>query len=269
MGKESGGMNSVETLLSNAERAFLARHQIAASQVVDARGLGKQARSDLMRNRAAVLAIGASCAKQGHRLRTSPGHCAVCDPKKIAFVRRHRAPGQVYVARSSALTLTKIGSSVDANGRATQLNSERYGGAEDWRLIGVYDCNEAGRVEYEAHAALAQCRAEARYRKAGVLTDCYELFACPPEVAMTVVQALIGQSTSRSGDHDRSTSPRTTNADTVLWRKGDKVSHPSRPEWGMGTVVVNGNSERLEVRFVHGGDRVLCPSLSNLQLVEK
>ncbi|SFD39644.1 DUF3553 domain-containing protein [Massilia yuzhufengensis] len=262
-------MNSVETLLSNAERAFLARHQIAVSQVVDARGLGKQARSDLMRSRAAVLAIGAPCEKQGHRLRISPGHCAVCDPKKIAFARRHRAPGQVYVARSSAMTLTKIGSSVDANGRVAQLNSERYGGAVDWRLIGVCDCNEAGRVEYEAHAALAQCRAEARYRKAGLLTNCYELFACPPEVAMTVVQALVGQSTSRPVDHDHSTSPRTANADIAHWRKGDKVSHPSRPEWGIGTVLANGDRERLEVRFANGGDRVLCPSLSNLQLVEQ
>jgi len=58
-------MNSVEALLSNAEREFLARHQITASQVVDARGLSKQARNNLMRSRAAVLAIASPCEKQG------------------------------------------------------------------------------------------------------------------------------------------------------------------------------------------------------------
>jgi len=222
-----------------------------------------------MRRHAALLAIGVPCRKHGHRLRLSPGHCAVCDPKKIAFARRHRAPGQVYVARSSALTLTKIGSAIDAKGRIAQLNSERYGGTEDWRLIGVSDCDEAGRIEYEAHAALAHSRAEARYRKAGVLTDCYELFACPPEVALTIVQALVGQSTSRPADHDHPASSETVNADMAYWRRGDKVVHPDRPEWGMGKVLANGDSERVEVRFACGGDRVLCPSLSNLQLVER
>jgi hypothetical protein len=149
-GKESKEMSSVETLLSNAEREFLARHQITASQVVDARGLSKQARGGLMRSRAAVLAIGSPCDKRSHRLRISPGHCAECDPKKIAFARRHRSPAQVYVASSSALTLTKIGSSLDANARIAQLNSERYGGVGDWRLVGMCHSSEAGRIESEA-----------------------------------------------------------------------------------------------------------------------
>lgn len=262
-------MNSVETLLSDGERQFLSRHQLTVGQVVDARGLSKQARSDLMRSRAAVLAIGSPCEKEGHRLRISPGHCAECDPKKIAFARRHRAPGQVYVACSSALTLTKIGSSVDANVRIAQLNAERYGGAGDWRLIDMCYSSEAGRIEYEAHAALAQCRAEARYRKAGVLTECYELFACPSEVAMTVVRTLIGQNLPQRVDKGSTGAPEARDGNDRIWRKGSKVIHPSRPEWGVGTVLANGNNERLEVRFVVGGDRVLCPSLSRLQLAEQ
>lgn len=262
-------MNSIEILLSAAELEFLTRHQIAVSQVVDARGLSKEARGNLMRRHGAVLAIGSPCEKQGHRLRISPGHCAVCDPKKIAFARRHRAPGQVYVASSSSLTLTKIGSSVDANDRVVRLNAERYGGADDWRLVGVCDCHEAGRIEYEAHAALAQCRAEARYRKSGVQTECYELFACPPEVAMNVVQAFVKQGASKPVTNDRGRPSKATRGEKGLWQKGEKVMHPNRPEWGIGTILANGDSDRLEVRFSSGGDRVLCPLISNLQLVQQ
>jgi len=259
-------MSSVDALLSSAERKFLARHQITVSQVVDARGLTKQARGDLMRSRAAVLAIGSPCEKQGHRLRISPGHCAECDPKKIAFARRHRSPAQVYVACSSALTLTKIGSSVNANGRIAKLNAERYGGAADWRLIDMCHSSEAGRIEYEAHAALAQCRADARYWKAGVLTECYELFACPAEVAMTVVRMLVGRSASDRVDKGCTSPSEPLNSGEVIWRKGSKVSHPGHPEWGSGTILADGDGERLEVRFAFGGDRVLCPSLSGVQL---
>ena len=253
---------SVATLLSPAEFEFLARHRIAVSQVIDARGLTKQERRLRMRSYSALLAVGNPCAAHGHRLLTSPGHCVACDPKKLAFAKRYRATGQVYVARSSSLTLTKIGSSVDASARIAQLNSDGYGGATDWRLISKFETAEAGKVEFTAHASLADCRTPGRYRKGGELTECYELFACPPEVATTLLTAIISGLASalgRPGNASQGQHKRVR-----PWRKGDRLTHPGHPEWGIGTVLANGDTERVEIHFEFGGERILCPSFANL-----
>jgi hypothetical protein len=86
---------------------------------------------------------------------------------------------------------------------------------------------------------------------------------------MTVVRTLVGQSASKQVDKGRTSAPKARRRDELIWRKGSKVLHPGRPEWGMGTVLANGDNERLEVRFACGGDRILCPSLSGLQLAEQ
>lgn len=259
-------MTHFEKILLRGEISFLQQHGIALSAVSDARGLGTDERRALMRRQGTLIAIGAPCKESGHRLRTSAGHCVMCDPKKIAFARRHRSPGQVYVARSVALTLIKVGSAKDAVGRIAQLNSETYGGGRDWQLVGVYDCPEAGKVESSVHSALAQFSAKGSYQKDGVLTDCYELFNCPAAVAMKTLQGILGlfmtEHPNLAAEPVPPQQPRTSHTDG--WNKGDRVKHPSRPEWGTGTLIADGSNERVEVRFRNGGDRVLVPSLAKL-----
>jgi hypothetical protein len=53
---------------------------------------------------------------------------------------------------------------------------------------------------------------------------------------------------------------------------GDRVRHPGRPEWGIGTIVkveplpVNGHTtQRLSIRFPNGGMKTLIEEQANLQ----
>jgi hypothetical protein len=257
------GPDTLEKLLTREERSFLERHGIALSQLVDGRGLGSDERRAVMHRSKALLAFGSRCAKEGHRLRTSAGHCVMCDPKKIAFARRHHATAEVYVARSARAVLTKVGSAADPAVRIAKLNTERYGGASDWQLVERHACDAAGKVEAAVHNALRGFAVPGRYIKDGRLTDCYELFNCPPDVAVCVLRAELGAGT---------TTPVPTFEfrqyldvpSGLQWRRGDRVRHPRWPDWGEGVLTADGNDDRIEVRFEKGGERILVPAAAAL-----
>jgi hypothetical protein len=262
--------NIVADLLTASERQFLAKHGIDESKVSDARGLGLAARRTLLQRDSSLLAIGTPCGAYGHRLRTSSGHCVMCDPKKIAFARRHRTGGEVYVAWSSTLTLTKVGTAGDAAARIAQLNSEAYGGGRGWQLVDCYMCDAAGKVEAAVHRRLGDCSAAGRYIKDGKLGDAYELFNCPAVVAVQILRDVLGLEANlpvptstmpvRPAEHTKFPSE----SGKQPWRKGDRVAHLKRPEWGIGWLTADGTAERVDVRFEHGGDKVIAPEMAHL-----
>lgn len=50
--------------------------------------------------------------------------------------------------------------------------------------------------------------------------------------------------------------------------QGQVVRKPSKPEWGLGTVI-NSSEERVEVDFEQAGFKKLCTELAGLELVEE
>jgi len=252
-----------DELLTREERSFLERHGISLSELIDGRTLDSNERRSLMHQSQALLALGTACRKAGHRLRTGAGHCAMCDPKKIAFARRHHASAEVYVARSVRLVLTKVGSAADPAVRIAKLNTERYGGASDWKLVERHACDAAGKVEVAVHNALRGFAVPGRYMKDGRLTDCYELFNCPADVAVNVLRAELAAGATNPG-HTSVSGPQLTGE---KWRRADRVRHLQRPEWGEGVLTADGDIDRIEVRFEKGGDRVLIPATAALERI--
>jgi hypothetical protein len=130
------------------------------------------------------VVLGATC-RNGHRLRTRAGHCIVCSPAALGFVRRSEAGGTVYIAISKKQDLVKIGYATDLKRRHRQFQKSKYAGADDWTLRWKYESPQAGRLELLAKRYLYGHRVEGliyEHHTDGLQTA-DEVFSCEPEVA--------------------------------------------------------------------------------------
>ena len=176
------------TAISTEQRLFLERHRICLSRVFDASGLAHGEYKKIMKDLGKLAAVGVTpCGAALHTLRSRHGHCLQCQPQCIAFIKRCEDPGKVYVARSVALGLLKIGTTLDTSLRMQQLNRHGYGGSNDWQTVFECECLAAGRVELAAQALLANYSAYCEYNEQGVTRQCYELFACDEAAAVNAV----------------------------------------------------------------------------------
>ena len=165
--------------LTEEQKRFLAEQGVPLSRVFDATGLAKSQYRRLMKALGMQVAYGvAPCGRAGHRLRTSSGHCVQCGPHNLAFLRRYSEPGEVYVAHSRSNFLTKVGTALNSESRVRRLNELGYGGVYDWELRASRYCANAGRVEYQVHQTMSDCRVSRTYIREGLLVDCQELFDC-------------------------------------------------------------------------------------------
>jgi hypothetical protein len=128
-------------------RSFLQAHGLNESDVFDARGKAKAVWRVEAKRLGKPLIYGTPCAAAGHRLRTRSGHCVQCKPAMIAYQRRHSARQTLYIAGSQTLGCLKIGVTADIFDRHTQMNTQAYGGANDWQVLFRLDVDHAGRVE--------------------------------------------------------------------------------------------------------------------------
>jgi hypothetical protein len=180
--------------ISGEQMSFLKKHSIPLSQVFDASGLERQVYQATMHELDMLIAIGVSpCGKFGHTMKWRTGHCAQCNTQGIAFSRRLKEPGDVYVAESRATGLVKIGSAGDVHARIATLNHFGYGGVNDWRIRYYTPCNQAGSVEFEAQQLLKKYRTSISYLKSGTLVDCQELFECEASFAHQAVEIALGR----------------------------------------------------------------------------
>lgn len=177
--------------LTAEQKQFLKRHGIPESKVFDGTGLGQTKRKKLMSVAGAIVCIGVSPCSYGHRLRLAAGHCAQCNTHGLAFQQRYRTPGEVYVAHSKGVQLTKIGTASDAESRLEQLNYYAYGGSSSWRLHTAYSCDKAGRVEHRAHLLLEKFRTSRSYVRDGAEVMCQELFKVSPAKAAKAIAKAI------------------------------------------------------------------------------
>lgn len=129
---------------------FLKHHNIDESEVYDASGMPTWEYKDMMSLYGYKVAIGVTpCKAYGHRLRSSKGHCVICKPEVLNYRSRYKLSGFVYIAQSTKSQLIKVGmtSKDSAQERVAILNTQGYGGNNDWTLVKSRYCRNMGYVE--------------------------------------------------------------------------------------------------------------------------
>lgn len=181
------------TKLTKDQLDFLEHYNLPLSRVLDATGMPRSLYQRRMADGGYVVAMGVTPCKRGHSLRKKSGHCVQCSPANLGYEARYNDPGEVYVAHSAKNNLTKIGSTASSvQSRIDQINSDRYGGINDWRFHWSCKCDHAGRVESETHQALHSFRAEGRsYFKSGSEVLCNEIFSCSLTQAVSAVERAV------------------------------------------------------------------------------
>jgi len=177
--------------LTTGELDFLRSQRLTASDIFDGRYLTSAAWKEKAKAAGLEFVLGTPCQKAGHRLRTRAGHCIQCDPKKIAYQRRHAAAGYVYIAGSMRGRLLKIGTAVDVAQRERNLQGQTYGGFDDWVVLFHAKVSAGGRVEGEALRRLSVYRATRQYEKDGRSQEAGELLMVSLSKAKTALGAVL------------------------------------------------------------------------------
>lgn len=161
--------------LTRKERAFLRHHKIDESSLFDARRYSSKGWGNIARDLNLEFGVGATC-KDGHRIRARSGHCVVCSPKNIGYMKRETQPGYVYIASSRAGRIHKVGSTVDYRDREARLQREAPAGFTDWIIVAWFASPEAQRDERKLQSALSEYRIAATYQKSTGTVNSRELF---------------------------------------------------------------------------------------------
>lgn len=181
--------------LTDEQIEFLEHHNVPLERVFDAFGMRTKDYKAAMREEGCWIAYGVTpCQKVGHTLRTRRGDCFQCNPAGLTWTKKQDLPGLVYVAWSESAQLTKVGITDSTRKRIGLLNSEEYGGSNDWRLIKAWESDRAGKVEIAAHQQLETYATTGVYFKSGLITESRELFDCSWEVAVQVVSQIVNPS---------------------------------------------------------------------------
>ncbi len=178
--------------LNTEQLAFLEKHGIAVSKVLDVSGMPNKRAIQMMKDLDMWLAFGGTpCEKAGHQLRNKKNACVQCRTAEIGFRSRFYMDGYVYILHSSNLNAIKVGMASDPQERIAQLNSYRYGGASNWRQVFEVKCELANQVEFRVHKILSPYQYGATYYKDGEDKECRELFRCGEELAKAAVHHAI------------------------------------------------------------------------------
>lgn len=176
--------------LTAEQRRFLKSQGFSDPQGVALDGTGKtraQYRKALS-SEGKLFVYGIAPCPRGHTLRASGG-CPQCNTQYVAFARRARQPGYIYIAKSGRLT--KVGLSNDAPNRLYIANLEGYGGVQDWRLRAWVYADRAGKIERAVHRSLAEWLAPSVWIRAGQRTETRELFRCSYGAALAALQGQL------------------------------------------------------------------------------
>ena len=177
--------------LRQEQKTFLKRHGISIDEVMDASGMSASFWKSLIKDSEYIVAVGVTkCESQGHSMRTHAGHCVMCDPAKLAFQKRHRSDGEIYIMYSRKNKLIKVGVANLSVDRQSSLNSMSYGNISDWDLKYSWRISNSGSIEKQAHKilknyAISISHATGNSKSAG------EIFSCSIKKAKEVIETLI------------------------------------------------------------------------------
>lgn len=179
----------MSTSLSAEQIQFLVSQNIPLSKTFDAIGYSKKDYSQIMKEDDLLVAYNTTpCNLFSHTLRSRHGHCIQCNTQALAFIRRYSEKGIVYLLHSHSLNKCKIGTCRDINERLRTLNSQRYGNANDWRLIDCLATENSARVEYNISKMLSPYRFDTEYIRTGKIIKCQEIYDCPIYIAQEIIK---------------------------------------------------------------------------------
>jgi len=166
--------------LSDNQVAFLQKHKIGVSEMFDATGLGRKQRIAAMEAAGKRFYFGGTpCEEAGHTLRVKAGHCIQCGTQHIAYGTRYSKPSRLYVAGSLQGRVVKVGLTLDPADRLKKLQSDRYGGFSDWKILAITGMvASAGKLEAKVHKQLEHYRRDGSYFKGDKEQDSLELLGC-------------------------------------------------------------------------------------------
>lgn len=172
---------------------FLEHHKIECSDVIDAEGRSVSEIRELMKERDILFAYNTTpCEKAGHTIRDRNSHCIMCDTTAIAFMKRTRVTGFVYIAGSLSRNFIKVGMTTESiDKRISKLNSRKVGNTADWVAIKIIKCDHANIVELGIHERLG------KYSVTGEVsnddTESTEIFRCSYQKANEVVEKFFNE----------------------------------------------------------------------------
>lgn len=170
--------------LGTVDVEFLERHGYTCDNVRVCTGIPRKKWRSAIEGRPEILfVVTKACTRHGHLLRFRSGHCAPCNPKMLTYQLRHRRAGDVYIACSRTLALTKIGSAINAGRRILDLNKRRYGGVADWQLYYFKSFSESGAAESELKRKFKDCIVSRPYLHDGKPQMTQEMFDIRPDIA--------------------------------------------------------------------------------------
>ena len=181
-------------MLTKEEMAFLQSQGLDRKDVYDGRDQPAAERKAAAKAAGCRLILGAPCGVAAHRLRTRAGHCAQCDPKKLAYEKRYHSEGFVYIAGSKSARFFKIGTATEIAQRQRNLNNHRYGGFSDWKILFHARVTNGGESEQMALRALADHRVTLPYLKDGKDQDAQEVVKVRFAHALDALSTAIGTS---------------------------------------------------------------------------
>ncbi|WP_207425684.1 GIY-YIG nuclease family protein [Pedobacter sp. SYSU D00535] len=165
--------------LTPEQEQFLKKYNLPISTVFDASGLQKKEYSAIMDELDKYIAIGVTpCTKANHTMRNKTGHCLQCNPAGIVHRMRYYQNAYIYIAGSHLIEKMKVGYTNDPDQRKYLLNSHKYGGADDWKMLYSAKCSNAGRIENEIQRSIKCYYHPSDYTKEGRVVGAYELFKC-------------------------------------------------------------------------------------------
>jgi hypothetical protein len=168
--------------LTPRELAFLSHHRIDEDDIYDARGTRPRDWTSIARDQGYdfVLVDPYDC---GHRLRTRANACIECKHHNIAFVRRERQNGWVYLACLPRKGIIKVGCTKDPLEREQSLREQGYGQSIDWRFFAAAEVDGMGRVERDILRVIPGDRIAGTYLNRHNGQMCRELIKCRPTTA--------------------------------------------------------------------------------------
>lgn len=166
---------------------FLDYHKINLDDLYDAKGQTVNQIKNEMKNEDKLFAINTTpCQKGGHTIRDRYSHCIVCETANIAFMKRTRLPGYVYIAGSLSKQFIKIGmSTTQMKDRISRLNSRGVGNTNDWVVIKAIKCDYANSNEEAIKMMLRKYKIDGDYYD-GVESN--EIFRCSYEKANVALE---------------------------------------------------------------------------------
>lgn len=166
---------------------FIEYHKIDTNNIMDAKGRSiSEIKEEMKKNDILFAYNTTACTKAGHTIRDRHSHCIVCDTAHIAFMKRTKETGYIYIAGSLVKNFIKVGMTTEEpEKRIGKLNSRKVGNTNDWVVIKAIKCDYSNLVEIAIQKDLRKYKVEGDLYDDSIESS--EIFRCKYDKANEIV----------------------------------------------------------------------------------